>query len=78
MSHPTGWAFGGWKAPRDKTPDTHAISANIQAVREQAKGDPTTREVSVDTKAKGAEGEYARRGKNADGSGRDGGEGMGP
>jgi hypothetical protein len=64
--------------PLKKTPQTDAIFAHVQAVREQAKGDPTTLEISVDTKAKVAEGEYARGGKNADGGGRDGGDGVGP
>ena len=63
--------------PLKKVAATDAIVANVQAVREQAKGDPTALEVSVDTKAKVAEGEYARGGKNADGGGRDGGDGVG-
>lgn len=64
--------------PLKKTAETDAVFANVQAVREQAKADPATLEVSVDTKAKVAEGEYARGGKNADGGGRDGGAGVGP
>ena len=64
--------------PLKKTPDTDAIFANIQAVREQAKGDPGVLEISVDTKAKVAEGAYVRGGKNPDRVGRDGGEGVGP
>ena len=64
--------------PLKKTPETDAIFANVQAVREQAKADPTTLEVSVDTKAKVAEGEYARGGKNADGGGRERGDRVGP
>jgi hypothetical protein len=63
--------------PVKEVPVTDAIFANIQAVRDEAKGDPATLEVSVDTKAKVAEGEYARGGKNADGGGRDGGDRVG-
>jgi hypothetical protein len=57
--------------PLKKTAETDAIFANVQAVREQAKADSTALEISVDTKAKVAEGEYARGGKNADGGGRE-------
>jgi|SRR5450755_278042 hypothetical protein len=64
--------------PLKKTADTDAIFANVQAAHEQAKNDPEALEISVDTKAKVSEGEYARGGKNADGVGRDGGEGVGP
>ena len=53
--------------PLKKTADTDAIFASVAAVREQAKGDPGTLEVSVDTKAKVAEGAYVRGGKNPDG-----------
>lgn len=64
--------------PLKKTAETGAIFANVKAAREQARTEPDTLEISVDTKAKVSEGEYARGGKNADGGGRDGGEGMGP
>lgn len=64
--------------PLKKTAETDAIFANVKAVREQAKTEPDTLEISVDTKAKVGEGEYARGGKNADDGGRDGGEGVGP
>jgi hypothetical protein len=64
--------------PLKKVAATDAIFANVQAVREDAKGDPEVLEISVDTKAKVAEGEYARGGKNADRVGRDGGVGVGP
>jgi hypothetical protein len=64
--------------PLKKTAETDSIFANVGAVREQFKNDPGTLEVSVDTKAKVGEGEYARGGKNPDRGGRDGGEGMGP
>jgi hypothetical protein len=64
--------------PLKKTAETDAIFANVKAVREQSTNDPQTLEISVDTKAKVGEGEYARGGENADDLGRDGGEGMGP
>jgi hypothetical protein len=64
--------------PFKKVAATDAVFANVQAVREEAKDDPTVLEISVDTKAKVAEGEYARGGKNADGSGRGSGDGVGP
>lgn len=64
--------------PLKKAPETDAIFANVTAVREQTKNDREALEISVDTKAKVSEGEYARGGKNADGVGRDGGQGVGP
>jgi hypothetical protein len=64
--------------PLKKTTDTDAIFANVRAAREGAAGDPGVLEVSVDTKAKVAEGGYARGGKNPDRGGRDGGQGVGP
>jgi hypothetical protein len=51
--------------PLKKTKDTDAIFDNVQAVKAEAKG-PETLEISVDTKAKVSEGEYARGGKNPD------------
>jgi len=42
------------------------------------KGDPETLEISMDTKAAVSEGEYSRGGKNADGVGRDDGQGTRP
>jgi hypothetical protein len=53
--------------PLRKTKDTDAIFANVKAVRQQVKDDPVTLEISMDTKAKVALGEYARGGKNPDG-----------
>lgn len=48
-------------------------------IREQAKADPTVLEISVDTKAKVVEGEYARGGNNVDGGGgRECGDRVGP
>lgn len=64
--------------PLKKTAETDAIFANVRAVPEQSRNDPRTLEISVDTKAKVSEGAYARGGKNADGIGRDRGEGLGP
>jgi hypothetical protein len=63
--------------PLKKTGDTDAIFANVRAVREQSKGDPEILEISVDTKAKVSEGDYARGGKNPDDPGRGRGEGLG-
>jgi DDE family transposase len=53
--------------PLKKTEQTDAIFANVQAVREQASGQPETLEISMDTKAKVALGDYVRGGKNPDG-----------
>lgn len=52
--------------PLKKTKDTDAIFANVKAVRAEVRGDPATLEISVDTKAKVAVGEYAQGGKNQD------------
>lgn len=56
--------------PLKKTKETDAIFANVRAVRTEAEHDPTTLQISMDTKAKVKEGDYARGGKNPDGSGR--------
>ncbi len=53
--------------PLKKTKQTDAIFANIKAVREQVRDDPQTLEISRDTKAKVALGDYARGGKNQNG-----------
>lgn len=53
--------------PLKKAPETDAIFENVAAVKEAAKGDPEVLEISVDAKAKVAEGEYARGGKKPDG-----------
>jgi transposase len=63
--------------PLKKTTQTDAIFDNVKAVREEMKNDPSTLEISMDTKAKVNEGDYARGGKNPDGVGRDNGQGMG-
>ena len=52
--------------PLKKIPATDAIFANVAAVRQQARDDPETLEISVDTKAKVGLGDYARGGKNPD------------
>jgi hypothetical protein len=53
--------------PLKKTDQTDAIFANVRAVREQSRDEPGTLEISMDTKAKVALGEYVRGGKNQDG-----------
>jgi Rhodopirellula transposase DDE domain len=53
--------------PLKKTAETEAIFANVKAVREEARADPGTLEIAMDTKAKVALGEYVRGGKNPDG-----------
>jgi hypothetical protein len=53
--------------PLKKTEQTDAIFANVKAVRDQVRDDPETLEISMDTKAKVALGEYVRGGKNPDG-----------
>jgi hypothetical protein len=52
--------------PLKKTPETDAIFANVAAVRQQARDDPETLEISMDAKAKVALGDYVRGGKNPD------------
>ena len=52
--------------PLKKTEETDAIFANVKQVREQARKDPETLELSVDAKAKVSLGEYVRGGKNPD------------
>src|SRR5512147_1474210 len=52
--------------PLKKTQQTDAIFANIQAVRDEVRGDLETLEISMDTKAKVPLGDYVRGGKNPD------------
>jgi hypothetical protein len=52
--------------PLKKTQETDAIFANVQRVREQARKEPETLEISVDAKAKVSVGDYVRGGKNPD------------
>jgi transposase len=63
--------------PLKKTAQTDAIFDNVKAVREEMKHDASTLEISMDTKAKVNEGDYARGGKNPDGVGRECGQGLG-
>ena len=56
--------------PLKKTAETDAIFANVKRVKEEAKDDPGTLEISMDTKAKVSLGEYSRGGKNPDRLGR--------
>jgi predicted Fe-S protein YdhL (DUF1289 family) len=56
--------------PLKKTPETDAIFANVEAVRQQARDDPEAMEISMDAKAKVALGDYVRGGKDADRLGR--------
>lgn len=63
--------------PLKKTKETDAIFANVKATHAEVKDDPHTLEISMDTKAKVNEGDYARGGKNPDGLGRQGGQGLG-
>jgi hypothetical protein len=62
--------------PLKKTAQTNPIFANVKAVKQEIKA-PDTLEISVDTKAKVNEGDYARGGKNPDRGGRQGCEGLG-
>lgn len=63
--------------PLKKTKDADAIFANVEAVRREVRDDPPTLEISIDTKAKVAVGDYSRGGKNADRERRPGGQGPG-
>ena len=62
--------------PLKKTPQTNAIFANVKAVKAEIKG-PDTLEISMDTKAKVNEGDYARGGEKPDRRGRQGRAGLG-
>src|SRR3954447_18511972 len=52
--------------PLKKVEETDAIFANVAAVRAEARADPATLEISMDTKAKVVLGDYVRGGKNPD------------
>ncbi|MGQ0600764.1 MAG: ISAzo13-like element transposase-related protein [Anaerolineales bacterium] len=52
--------------PLRKVPLTDAIFANVATVQAEARGDPESLEISMDTKAKVALGDYSRGGKNPD------------
>jgi Rhodopirellula transposase DDE domain len=62
--------------PLKKTPQTNAIFANVKAIKAEVKGADTL-EISVDTKAKVNEGDYARGGEKPDRRGRQGRAGLG-
>lgn len=64
--------------PLKKTKQTDAIFANVQAVRAEVQDDPETLQISMDTKAKVNEGDYARGGKNPDRRGGADASRMGP
>lgn len=64
--------------PLKKTKDTDAVFENIQAVKAAARAAPDTLELSADTKAKVAVGDYSRGGKNTDGCRRKRRAGVGP
>ncbi len=64
--------------PLKKTKETDAIFANVHAVAEEIKNDPTTLGVSLDTKAKVNEGDYSRGGKKPDRFGGSDPQGLGP
>jgi transposase len=64
--------------PLKKTAQTDAIFANVHAVQEEIKNDPTTLGISVDTKAKVNEGDYSRGGKKPDRFGGANPQGVGP
>jgi hypothetical protein len=53
--------------PLKKTQETDAIFANIEQVRQEVRDDAETLEISIDTKAKVAVGDYVRGGKKPDG-----------
>ena len=52
--------------PLKKTKNTDAIFENVNAMKAAARDDPETLEISADTKAKVAIGDYSRGGKNTD------------
>lgn len=52
--------------PLKKVAATDAIFANVAAVQAETRGDAEALEISMDTKAKVALGDYSRGGKNAD------------
>ena len=50
--------------PLRKTEETDTVFANVKKVQQEARNHPETLEISMDTKAKVALGDYARGGKN--------------
>jgi len=63
--------------PLRKTKETDAIFENVAAVKAASRADPETLEISADTKAKVAIGDYSRGGKKQDRLGRQAGAGVG-
>jgi hypothetical protein len=63
--------------PLKKTEETDAVFENVAAVKAASRGDPETLEISTDTKAKVAIGDYSRGGKKQDRLGRQAGAGVG-
>src|SRR5262249_44575809 len=53
--------------PLQKTKETDALFANVQAVRQEGRGDPEPLEISTDTKAKVGVGDWGGGGKRPDG-----------
>jgi hypothetical protein len=49
--------------PLKKLPETDAVFANVEAVKQEYQGDPEALEISYDAKAKVNEGDYSRGGK---------------
>jgi hypothetical protein len=64
--------------PLKKVRETDAIFANVAAAKAEARGAPESLEISMDTKAKVALGDYSRGGKNPDRCGGSGNERLGP
>lgn len=64
--------------PLKKVPQTDAIFANMAAAKTEARGDPDSLEISLDTKAKVALGDYSRGGKNPERCGGDSNARLGP
>lgn len=64
--------------PLKKTQDADAIFANVRAARQESSTDPTTLEISIDTKAKVYQGDYSRGGKMSDGLTGQDAPGVGP
>ena len=56
--------------PLKKIEETDAIFENVKRVKEEARDDPETLELSMDTKAKVSLGDYSRGGENPDRLGR--------
>lgn len=63
--------------PLKKTKETDAIFENVNAVKAASRADPATLEISGDTKAKVALGDYSRGGKKPDRLRRQSGSGLG-